>query len=119
VTFAFIPIFITCALAIGIILMAKISQEMHGLIAANKPISLTQLAPYALCSIATIGLLIKASFMASSMANGFATGSANHFGRIGAATGAMLFGRKGKERAVSGAATVKANPISSVAKPTN
>lgn len=73
ITFAFIPIFITSAMALGLMLMSSASHQISQDI-SNDTLTITDLVPYELYSFICIGLLIKSTFMAASTAGGFATG---------------------------------------------
>lgn len=93
ITFALIPIFITAGLALGLLLMASVMNNLDSMVEAGTIPTMQQVAPYMLYSIATIGLLMKASVMAVSMAGGFALSMA-----AGTAALATRFYKKGKDK---------------------
>ncbi len=97
VGFAFIPIFITSALTLGLMLMAESDNAIKAAIAADQ-LTITAIAPHLISSLICIGLLLKATAMAASTAGGFSTASASWIGHkaknIGGWTVKKLFGRK-------------------------
>lgn len=77
VTFAFIPIFVMSAIALGLLLMSTSSNDIQSVVNADK-VTITEIAPYLVYSLICIGLLLKATQMASSLAGGFASSLSHH-----------------------------------------
>lgn len=73
ITCAFVPIFVTTALALGLSLLANSSTEIASSVKADS-INISHMMAYILSMIVCIGLVIKAMHMATSMAGGFAMG---------------------------------------------
>lgn len=67
-----IPIFITSALTLGLILFASVTADIQHAIQQDT-LAITQIAPYAIYTVVCIGLLMQATQMASSIAGGFST----------------------------------------------
>lgn len=80
ITFAFVPIFVTSALALGLSLLSDSVGTVQQAISADN-VSITKIAPYVLFAVVCLGLVIKATHMAASIANGFTTGMSPHLGR--------------------------------------
>jgi len=77
VGFALIPVFVFSALALGLSALASTVDNMQQAIDADK-LSIFDIAPYSIFAVVCIGLLVKATHMATSIANGFAIGMAPH-----------------------------------------
>lgn len=73
ITFAFIPVFITAALALGLVLLSSAAGSVKAAV-DNDTMTITVIVPYLIGSFVCIGLLIKAAHMASSLASGFSMG---------------------------------------------
>jgi hypothetical protein len=73
ITCAFIPIFVTTALALSLSLLANSSIEIGTSIKADS-IDMSHMMAYIISIIVCIGLVIKAIHMATSIAGGFAMG---------------------------------------------
>lgn len=79
ITFAFIPIFIICALALGLMLMSAADTRIQQDIGSDL-LTFTDLAPYILYAVITTGLVIKSTAMAASTAGGLAMGVSHRLG---------------------------------------
>ena len=94
---AFIPIFITSALSLGLMLMAESDSAIKSAIAADQ-LTITAIAPHLISCLVCIGLLLKATAMAASLASGFSTASAQWAGdkaqQMGSWTFKKIFGEK-------------------------
>ena len=77
VTFACIPIFVTAVLALSLTLLSDSIIDMQQAIHADK-LSITAIAPYIFFLFISIGLLLKATHIASSLAGGFASSMTPH-----------------------------------------
>ena len=73
VTFAFVPVFVTSALALCLTLMSDSVGDIKLAIQADE-LAISAAAPYAIYLFVCIGLVIKATQMAASIANGFSIG---------------------------------------------
>jgi type IV secretion system protein VirB6 len=82
--FAFIPIFVTTALALCLLVLADSSSSFQLAIQKDR-LEITDTAPYILATIACIGLLLKAAHMAVSFSHGFCTAMTPHIARAATA----------------------------------
>lgn len=94
ITFALVPIFVMASVTLSLMLDGNILQDVYNSIHGGS-LSITDLAPYILCTLINIILVLKATFMAANMAGGMSTG-------IGGAVGGFIAGRlsrggKGKD----------------------
>lgn len=97
VSFAFIPLFIYCALSLGIALLANVKTDIESAIAQNH-LTIAAVAPYFMYTLVFIGLLIKSIGMATSMANGFSTGMIHHVANMAMAAKRSLSARQDSSR---------------------
>lgn len=97
VSFAFIPLFITSALTLGLMLMAESDSAIKVAIATDQ-LTITAIAPHLISSLICIGLMLKATAMAASAAGGFSTHASQWVGnkaqKMGGWAVKKLFGRK-------------------------
>ncbi len=77
VIFSFIPIFITAAITLGLTLLQLISTDTQQAVTAHT-LNLMSVVTYLIYSFICIGLIKKATWMASAIAHGFTT-SASHY----------------------------------------
>lgn len=97
VGFAFMPIFITSALTLGLLLMSESDAAIKEAIASDQ-LTMTAIAPHLISSLICIGLLLKATAMAAGIAGSFSTTAAAWVGQKTMKAGdwslKKLFGRK-------------------------
>lgn len=103
ITFAFIPIFICTALGLGLSLMATSADFVQAGIHVDK-LSITQMCGYVVSTLICIGLVWKATAMASSTAGGFATEGASY---LGAAASRVSSLRRRKQAGNNGGYSIK------------
>lgn len=75
IIFAFVTVFVICALTVGLLLIAKPISDLESVISAGSIPTLQEISPYILCTLISIGLVIKGSLMASGMAGTAADGA--------------------------------------------
>lgn len=77
VTFAFIPLFVINALALGLTLLSDSTVDIQTAM-TNHTLTIAQAAPYVIYTIVVSGLLLKAAHMASHMASGLSMALIGH-----------------------------------------
>lgn len=80
VAFAFVPIFVTSSLALGLTLLSDSVIDIQKAISADI-LTITATAPYVIYIFVCIGLVVKATHMAASIANGFTAGMTPYVAR--------------------------------------
>jgi type IV secretion system protein VirB6 len=122
ITFAFIPIFITSAMALGLMLMVHVDDQMKHSVQVGTLV-FSDICPYLIYSIACIGLLFKAATMAANIAGGFASSAANVFGHVGSkmldGLKKLLKGNPNKAKGGKSGKSGKDNGTSQGNKPSN
>lgn len=79
--FALIPIYVTSAIALKLMLMVSVQEDIQQAI-QNDQLTITEIVPYILYSFISVGLLWKATQMAVGTAGGLSASIADNFHRM-------------------------------------